>query len=151
MKPTLFLASLMSCSLFSSAQFVARMEPKEPIPGVCNMKNILVLLPAFKGQEAAIIPVNKNDIEKRLNAEVKFLADNPGYSDKGMIGLVINCKGEVVQCRMDNKTKNPELDKQIENVFNSLGEWKAGKLKGKPVDSSSLFSFTIENGKIYLK
>jgi len=66
-----------------------------------------------------------------------------------MIGLVINCKGEVVQCKMDNKTKNPELDKQIEAVFNSLGSWKAGKLNGKEVDSSRLFSFKIKNGKFY--
>ncbi len=45
-----------------------------------------------------------------------------------MIALVINCKGVVVKCRMDNNTRSPELDKQIEAVFNSLSEWKAGKL-----------------------
>ena len=65
-----------------------------------------------------------------------------------MIGIVINCKREVVKCKMDNKTKDSELDKQIEAVFNSLGNWKAGKLDGKEVDSSRLFSFKIKNGKI---
>ena len=49
---------------------------------------------------------------------------------------------------MDNETKNPELDKQIEAVFNSLGEWKAGKLNGKEVDSSILYSFKIKKGEI---
>ena len=151
MKPIFFLVSFMLSCFFSSAQFVARMETKEAISGVCNMKNIVVLLPAFKGQEVAIAPINDKEIEKRLNSEVKFLTENPTYSDKGMIGLVINCKGEVVQCKMDNKTKNEELDKQIENVFNSLGKWKAGKLNGKPVDTSNLFSFTIDNGKLSLK
>ena len=52
---------------------------------------------------------------------------------------------------MDKKTKSEELDKQIEQVFKSLGEWKAGKLNGKPVDTSNLFSFTITNGKLTLQ
>ena len=151
MKSALFLVSLMFGCLFSSAQFVAKMEAKEPIPGVCNIKNILVIFPNFKGQEVAVAPINEKEIEKRLNAEVKFLAENPTYSDKGMMGLVVNCKGKVVQCKMDNKTKSEELDKQIEAVFNSLGDWKPGKLNGKKVDTSNLFSFIIENGKLTLK
>ena len=150
MKYYSFLILLMFSCMFSSAQFVARMEAKEPIPGVCNIKNIVVLFPSFKGQEVAVAPISEKEIEKKLNAEVKFLAENPTYSDKGMMGLVVNCKGKVVQCRMDNKTKSEELDKQIEAVFNSLGDWKAGKLNRKPVDTSNLFSFTIENGKITL-
>ena len=138
------------CHLFASAQFVARMEAKEPIAGVCNMKNIIVPFPNFKGQEAAVMPVSKAEIETRLNAELKFLSENPDYNDKGMIGLIVNCKGALVQCKMDNKTQSAELDQQIEAVFNSLGEWKAGKLDGKPVDTSNLFSFTIEKGKVKL-
>jgi hypothetical protein len=49
---------------------------------------------------------------------------NPKHKDKGMIGLVINCKVEIVKCKMDNKTKNPELDKPMESVFNTIGEWE---------------------------
>ena len=67
-----------------------------------------------------------------------------------MIGLVVNCKGELVQCKMDNKTQSTELDQQIETLFNSLFSWKPGQLDGKPVDTSNLFSFKIENGKILL-
>ncbi len=130
----------------TSAQFVAKMEVKEPIPGVCNDKEVYVMFPSFKGQEQAVCPVSKDSILKRLNAEIPFLKDHPGYNDKAMIGLVINCKNQVVQCKMDNKTKSTDLDKQIELVFNSLGEWKAGKLNGKPVDTSNLFSFKIING-----
>ena len=139
--------SIIFFSLHASAQFVAKMEVKEPIEGICDEKEVYALLP-FDGQEKAICPVQENDIVKRLNSEVPFLKDNPKFKGKGMIGLIINCKGEVVQCKMDIKTKSPELDKQIEMVFNSLGEWKAGKLNGQKVDSSVLYSFKIKKGKI---
>jgi hypothetical protein len=146
---SLFLISLMSMFYATtSAQFVARMEVKEPIPGLCNDKEVYVLFPSFKGQVEAVCPLSEEKILERLNSEVQFLKDNPTHEDKGMMGLVINCKGDVVQCKMDNKTKDPELDKQIETVFNSLGEWKAGKLKKKNVDTSKLFSFKIKDGKI---
>jgi hypothetical protein len=150
MKRLFFFSLLIFSCLIAPAQFVARMQAKEPIPGVCNIKNIIVPFPSFKGQEVAICPVSKKEIQRRLNAEVPFLSLNAKYSGKGMIGLVVNCKGEVVQCKMDNKTGSEELDKQIEAVFNSLGEWKAGKLNGKPVDTSNLFSFTIESGTLTL-
>ena len=129
-----------------SAQFVAKMEVKENIPGICDKNEVYVLFPSFQGQQEAVCPITKDAILEKLNSEVTFLKDNPKYKDKGMIGLVINCRGEVVQCKMDNKTKTPELDRQIEVVFNSLGSWKAGKLNGKEVDTSVLYSFQIKKG-----
>lgn len=144
----LLILCFISGSLISSAQFVARMEVKEPIPGLCDARNVYVLFPSFKRQERAVCPVTEDAILERLNTEVKFLLDNPQHKDKGMIGLVINCKGRVVQCKMDNKTQSPELDAQIEALFNSLGEWKPGKLNRKEVDTSRLFSFVIEDGKV---
>ena len=137
------------CAMTVSAQFVAKMEVKEDIPGICDKNEVYSLFPSFKDQEEAVCPMTKNEILQKLNSEVAFLKDNTNYNDKGMIGLVINCKGEVVQCKMDNKTKNTELDKQIEVVFNSLGSWKAGKLNGNEVDTSRLFSFKIKKGKFY--
>ena len=134
-------------ALTASAQLVAKMQIKEDIPGLCNKNEVYALFPSFKGQEEAVCPVTKEEILKRLNAEVAFLKTNPKYKDKGMMGLIINCKGEVVKCKMDNKTKSPELDQQIEAVFNSLGQWKAGKLNGQEIDSSRLFSFKIKNGE----
>jgi hypothetical protein len=132
----------------ATGQFVAKMEVKEPIEGLCNDKEVYALFPSFKGQEEATCSLSKESILERLNAEVPFLKDNPKFKDEGMIGLIINCRGEIVKCKMDNKTKNAELDKQIETVFNSLGPWKAGKLDGKQVDTSRLFSFKIKGGKI---
>ena len=142
---------LMTIAIYStvSAQFVAKMEVKEPIEGICNENEVYALFPMFDGQEEAVCPVSKKEIINRLNNEVAFLLENPKYKDKGMIGIIINCKGEVVQCKMDNKTKSEELDKQIEAVFNSLGEWEAGKLNRKEVDSSRLFSFAIKKSKFY--
>lgn len=132
----------------ASAQFVAKMQLKEPISGLCNQHDVYALIPGLKGQQPAECSMTKDQITEKLNSEVQFLKDNPGYNDKGMIGLIVNCNGQLVQCKMDNKTQSPELDSQIEKVFNSLGEWKAGKLNKKAVDSSNLFSFKIENGKI---
>jgi hypothetical protein len=151
MKKALLIFTAVLICISVSAQFVARMEVKEPIPGICNEKEVYALFPSFKGQKPAVCPVSKDDILKRLNTEVEFIKTNPDFADKGMIGLVINCKGQVVKCEMDNKTKSPELDKQIETVFNSLGAWKPGKLNGKEVDTSVLFSFNINNGTFTFK
>lgn len=146
MKQILCILFVTSCSTVF-AQFVAKMEVKEPIEGICNDKEVYALFPSFKGQTEAECPATKQQILERLNTEIKFIKENPNYDGKGMIGIIINCKGEVVQCKMDNKTKDPELDKQIEEVFNSLGAWKAGKLGKKQVDSSRLFSFKIKKGE----
>jgi hypothetical protein len=135
----------------ASSQFVAKMEIKEDIPGICNIKEVYSLFPMFKGQEEAVCPVIKDSIVKRLNSEVPFLKENTKHKDKGMVNIIINCKGEVVKCEMDNKTKSEELDKQIVAIFNSLGSWKAGKLNGKTVDSSRLWSFEIKKGEITIE
>lgn len=146
------IVSLLFFLYFSaSAQFVATMEIKEDIPGICNKKGVYVLFSMMKGQEEAVCPVTKDSIVKRLNNEVIFLKENGSYDDKGMVNIIINCKGVVVKCQMDNKTKSEELDKQIVAVFNSLGSWKAARLNGKEVDSSRLWSFEIKTGKITVK
>jgi len=111
---------------------------------------VYAVIPGLKGQVPAQCSLSKDQIHEKLNAEIQFLKDNPDYNDKGMIGLIINCEGKLIQCKMDNKTKSPELDTQIEQVFNTLGEWTAGKLNKKSVDTSKLYSFTIEKGKIIL-
>src|SRR5687767_10308448 len=100
----------------------------------------------FGDQLEAVAPVSAAEFLKRLN-EIQYLKGNPKTKDKGMVSIIINCKGEAVRCEMDNKTGNAELDKQIVAVFNTLGAWKAGKLDGKNVDSVQLWSFDIKKGK----
>ena len=140
-----FLATVICTS--ASAQFVARMQLKESVKGVCNEKNVIVAFPGFSDQEEAVSPASEKEIVEKLNSGVTFLHDKPDFEDKGMINLIINCKGELVQSKMDLKTKDPALDAQIEAVFKSLIEWKPAKLKGKKVDSARLYSFKIVKGK----
>jgi len=147
MKKTFFVLILSIVSLAVSAQFVASREVKENIPGLCNKKEVYVLFP-IDGQVEAVCPLTKQELLNKLNKDVTFITNNPKYKDHGMIEVIINCKGEVVWCQMDGngKTKSPELDKQIEGVFNSLGLWKVGTLDDQKVDSSRLFSFKIVKG-----
>jgi len=138
-------------SFISFSQFVAKAEIKEDIPGLCDKRNVYTMLPMFDGQEEAVCTMKKTEIEKILNDSVSYLKDKPNYIDKGMVSIIINCKGNVAQCKIDNKTKAPELDDQVVNVFKTLAFSKSGKLNGKNVDSMTLWSFEIENGKIKLK
>ncbi|HMK25274.1 MAG TPA: hypothetical protein VK483_04525 [Chitinophagaceae bacterium] len=150
MKKILIVATLIQLSLYSYGQLVARVEMKENIDGVCDIKNVYTLFPMFGDQKEAICSVPDSAIEEMLNKEVDFIKDNPRYNDKGMVNIIINCKGEVVQCKTDNKSKSAVLDEQILNVFKKLTSWKAGKLNGIEVDSMRLFSFEIKKGKIKL-
>jgi hypothetical protein len=146
MKKSLLIISLITLCMASQAQFIATMQITDTIPGLCNSEAVYVVFPGMEGQVQALCPVQKYEILRRLNTEVTFLKSHPKYKGKGMVSLIISCKGEVVQCKMDNKTKDPELDKEIEAVFNSLGEWKAAQVSGLASDSGRLFSFQIKKG-----
>lgn len=148
MKKFLSVIVLIQVSLLSYSQMVARVEMKEKIEGICDNKNVYALLSLFGDQVEAVCSVPDSTIEGRLNREVEFLKDKSSYKDKGMVSIFINCKGEMVQCKIDNETKSPVLDEQIVNVFKTLTTWKAGKLNGKEVDSMRLYSFEIKKGKI---
>jgi hypothetical protein len=130
---------------------VARMEVKEPIKGVCDNANVIVILPIpGNGQIKAQAPETNEELTQELNDKVSFLRDKPDYEDKGMVNLIINCKGELVRCEIDNKTKSPELDSQIVAIFAEMKTWTAGKVNNNSVDTVVLYSFTIKNGKIVL-
>ncbi|MGC4104057.1 energy transducer TonB [Ferruginibacter sp.] len=150
MKKTLSVIVLFLLSLCSHAQMVARAEIKEKIEGICDIKNVYTLLPMFGDQVEAVCSVADSTIERRLNSEVEFLKDKPKYKDKGMVSIIINCKGEVVQCKIDNETKSTTLDEQIVAIFKTLTSWKPGKLNGKNVDSLRLWSFEIKKGQLTL-
>ncbi len=133
----------------SMNNMVARMEVKEPIEGVCDNANVLVILP-FPGnaQVKAKAPKTDEQLTLELTKRVIFLHDKPDYEDKGMVNIIINCKGEMVRCTIDNKSRSPELDNQILAVFAELKLWTPGTVHNKPVDTVELYSFTIQNGKI---
>lgn len=149
MKKILLIIMISAICTTLSAQMVAIMEVKKDIEGICDKSKVYALLPMLdKKQVEAICPISKEEILKRLNAEVKFLKENPKFKGKGMVNIIINCEGKVIQCEIDNKTGDDVLDAQVVSVFNSLGEWKNGTLNGKPVDSTQLFSFKIKKGVI---
>lgn len=150
----LIISLISSCATTKNSSvnnMVARMEVKEPIKGVCDNANIIAILPfPGNGQVEAKAPKTDEEISKELNSRVIYLEDKPDYEDKGMVNLIINCKGELVRCQIDNKTKSPELDSQIVAVFEELKKWTAGKINNNYVDTSVLYSFTIKNGIIIL-
>lgn len=150
----LFIGLLSSCSTpqkSSITNLVAAMEVKEPINGVCDNSNVIVILPfPGNGQVSAKAPKTNLEIAQELNEKVLFLKDKPDYEDTGMVNLIINCKGNLVKCDIDNETKSPELDKQIVAVFSELKNWTAGKVNNNSVDTVVMYRFTIKNGKILL-
>jgi TonB family protein len=79
---------------------------------------------------------------------VQFIRDNPKFKGELMINCIVNCKGELVQCRVDNKSGNDELDKQVLAVIKSMTKWTAGVLDGNTVDCSVLFDIHLKKGKI---
>jgi DNA-binding protein YbaB len=150
MKKILLFLLLFQAAMVSYSQMVAKVEIKEKIDGICDSKNVYALFPMFGDQAEAACATADSTIENRLNAEVDFLKDKPKYTDKGMVSIIINCKGEVVQCKIDNKSKSTILDDQVVAVFKTLIAWKSGKLNGKEVDSLKLWSFEIKKGKLTL-
>lgn len=151
MKTLILITSLIIASpCMSSAQLVAKLSMKERVEGICNHDAVYALFSSFENQEEPGCPMTKDEILEKLNEEVAFLKDHPKFKAKGMIGLLINCHGALVQCEMDNTTGNEELDRQIESVFSTLKEWNPGTLNGSKVDASVLYSFKVKKGKIYL-
>lgn len=135
----------------STSNMVATLQIDEPIDGVCNNDRIIAILPfPGNGQEKAKPILTNKEVEVLLADQVIFLNENAGYEDKGMVGLIVNCNGELVRCQMSNRTKSEELDAQIVAVFSTLKDWKPGSINGKKVDTSVLYSFTITDGKIIL-
>lgn len=148
---TIFLSACYSSKDTSFNNLVAVLQVDEPIPGVCDNSQVISILP-FLGnhQIKAVASMTDDEIEKELNEKVEFLKSHPEIEEKGIVGLIVNCKGDMVQCKIDNKTQYPELDEQIVAVFNQLKKWKAGTLNGKAVDTSVLYGFSIKDGKITL-
>ena len=134
----------------ATAQMIITMEVKEPIPGTCNEKTIYAL-GGFKGQVPAVPPITKTEMEKKLTGELAFFKENPTYKGKLMMNCIINCKGEMVQCKVDNKSGNDQLDQQVLAIFNTFKTWKPGTLNGNAVDCSELLSIYIKKGKIKIE
>jgi len=139
---------LFTCMAFAgSAQMVATVEMKEEVKGICDHKKVYAIFPMFGGQKEAVCNMSKEDIRTKLN-EIQFIKDHPKHKDKGMVSIFVNCKGEVVKCDTDNKTKDPELDKQILEVFKKVTFSLPAQMGDRAVDSCILYSFEVKKGKV---
>ncbi|MCB9194727.1 MAG: hypothetical protein H6600_07630 [Flavobacteriales bacterium] len=147
---TISLLFLISFATYSQ-EFIATVQLKEKIEGVCDSSAVYALFPMFSNQIEAKCPVSEPAIVNRLNNHVQYLKDNPKTKAKGMVSVMINCNGEVVQCKIDNSTQITELDAQIVAVFADLGQWTAGQYKGENVDNMRLYSFKIKKGFIFFE
>ncbi|HEU4717698.1 MAG TPA: energy transducer TonB [Bacteroidia bacterium] len=131
----------------ANAQFVARMEVKEPLPGACDSTNVYALFTGFTGQIPPVAPWDEKQLGAKLQ-NIQFLKDNPKFKGKMMINCIINCKGEMIKCTVDNKSGNDELDKQVLAIFQDMKKWTPGTLDGNAVDTTVLYSIEIKKGKI---
>jgi hypothetical protein len=130
---------------------VATMQVTEPIPGVCDNNNVIVVLPLpGNGQTEAVPPKTFEEVAADLNENVPFLKSQPNFEAEGTVQLIINCQGDLVRCQINKKTKYPELDEQIVSVFANLKKWYPGTLNKRTVDTLQLVGFKVTDGKITL-
>ncbi len=135
----------------SVANFVARMQVTEPIPGVCDNSNVIVVLPlSGNGQTEAVPPKTFEEVTVELNEQVTFLKTQPDFKGEGVVQLIINCQGDLVRCQIDKKTKHPEIDEQVIAVFSNLKKWYPGTLNKRTIDTLQLVGFEIADGKFTL-
>ncbi len=148
MKTLLTALLLFGLHFASYGQYVSTIDIGGEVEGSCDQSKIYSYYANFSGNHSAKTSFSQDEILKRLNAEVTFIKDNPKHKDKGTLALVVNCKGELIICEMDDATKSIELDAQIKKVFNSLGVWKPAQLRGEQVDSCIFYNFRVKKGKI---
>lgn len=138
-----------SSSKGGAKNMVARMEVKEPIEGVCNNDNVLVLMSFMDAKQIkAKGPVSDEEIAAKIQANSTFLKDNPEFTGKGVVSCIINCKGELVRVSMSNESESTELDEEVMAVFREQKQWTPGTYYGTPVDNVQLIRFEVENGVI---
>lgn len=131
------------------AQFIAKVQMKEKVEGICDLDNVYGLFDGFDGQVTPKCSVSEEEMQKQLN-QIQFLQDNPKYKGKGMVAVYVNCKGEAIGWRISVETKE-ELDQELLDVFKTFLDWSVGTLNGKKVDSNVLISYKIKKGKLTIE
>ncbi len=130
---------------------VARMQVKSPIDGVCDNNNVFVIFPIpGNAQQKALPLISFEEMAIVLNEKLNFLKDNPTYTAKGTVDIVINCNGELVQCQANNKEFDEQLNKQLKELISEFKKWKPATIQNKKVDSFQFISIEIKQGKVVL-
>lgn len=151
MKKQGFFFILIVIGLTSNGQTFAKVKTAELIKDLCDDKNVYRFFLSKHDQKIAAAPISKTALAEKLNAEVLFIKDSVTSNAKVWVTTFINCKGELVNCKVQSTINAPEFHEQVSKVFTSLGIWMPGQFKGSNVDTSLLWSFLITNGKFSLK
>jgi len=141
---------LLVFSFASNAQFVAKVQMTDSLEGICDLNEVYALFDGFDGQVSPTCTVSKKEMEQRLNDNLTFLKEHPKFKGKGMVGVFVNCEGQVVEWDIDNKTSSSELDEQILAIFQTFDQWTPGTYNGQVVDTHELFSYDIKKGKLHI-
>lgn len=150
MRPLILLTFFALMTFHSEAQFVAKVEMKDSISGICNHEEVYALFNQLDGQVEPRCSLNRAQMEVLLNNNLQFLTDNPKFKGKGAIGVYINCNGDPLQWEVSTKSKSSELDTQVLNIFKTFTVWNPGTLNNNAVDARVSFSYTIKKGKLTL-
>jgi len=144
--------SMTSFGQIDGKQIAMTMKVNDNVKGLCDKSKVysLYMMKQFPGSNATEGQYPMNDIEllKLLNEKVTFLKENPKYKGKFSVRVIINCKGELVSCDFESKTKSDDLNNQILGIFKSLDGWGAGTFNGELVDSTKPFYLKIKAGEI---
>lgn len=140
---------LLFLCLSSQAQLIATVELKEPVEGMCA-ETMYALFSGFDGQQQPTCSLSDEELVQLMNEEIEYLKTHPKAKGKGVMGLFINCDGEVIQTSSGLEDSDSELSNQIEQFLMEHGEWEPGTFNDENVDCSELISIKIKKGVIYL-
>lgn len=134
-----------------NAQFVPLVKPSENKDMLCDSANIYFLQTNTLTHKVLTSVFNIPEIEAKIKAEVFLLKEKIDLSDECMLSVIVNCKNELVSCKIEMKSKETELDLQICKVFKSLKKWTAGEISDRKVDSYRQYKIKIINGEIFIE
>lgn len=149
MKRLITLTFLLFTSFLCTSQIIATVELEEPIEGMCG-ETMYALFSGFDAQEQPKCNLSEEELVKLMNEKIEYLKSNPKAKGKGIMGLYINCKGEVIEAKSGLKNGDSELSEQIVKFLLENGKWEPGVFNGKKVDCSELIGIKIKKGIIYL-
>ncbi len=142
---------LLFTGITTNAQMIAKVEMKQPVEGICDQNNVYGLFNGFKGQIEPTCSISKEAMQNILNEKLEFLKENPKFKSKGMVDVFINCEGKPLNWSISIASGNKDLDNKILDIFKTFGDWNAGKLNGKNVDSNEAISYKIKKGVLIIE
>lgn len=119
----------------------------DTINGFCNEADLYIIIDGFGNQQEAKCPISNSELANRLK-ELQFFQENPKFKGEILISVDINCNGEVVN--VESKFNDSNLNRQIIDMFFSLGNYTPGIIQSKNVDSIVLYSLEIKKGELIL-